>query len=124
MSGSAGRPVGSPGCFTHGVTALPPGNGDSVDVPVVSGRVMTSVPAFRSVGGGQSFESLKNLFVVAASATFTAPSTEHGLPTAGPLLHTPVSQRGQTFVSSVRKTSESSWIVFVISPVWRFAVPA
>src|SRR6185295_15974583 len=96
------RPLGSPGCWAHGVWALPPGCGVSVDVPVVSGRLMSTGPASKSDGGGQSFERLKTLSTVAASTTVTVPSMVHAFPSFGPLLHLPPSHFGQTFVSSVR----------------------
>src|SRR2546426_3662254 len=101
------RPWGSPGCATHGVAADPPARGCRVDVPVVSGSRMFSVPAGFPGSGGQSLESGNVLFAAVESATATMPSTVHVLPAFGPTSHRPPRHFGQTCSSSLRYTREN-----------------
>src|SRR5438132_7735567 len=96
----------------------------SVEVLVMSGSVMVTVPARRAFGG----QSDDSVYVVLPVVTI--PSVRHACPARWPLSQVPgwpralPEQRGQTWVDEVRNTSVSRWAAALTSPLWTSAVAA
>src|SRR5207245_7318528 len=96
----------------------------SVEVLVVRGSMMVTVPARRPFGG----QSDDSVYVVLPVVTI--PSVRHACPARWPLSQVPGSpralpeQRGQSWVGEVRNTSVSRWTVALTSPLWMSAVAA